>query len=101
MGFSLSCVDIASGLCSHKTSNGYCHVQYNTLYKLIVLKVSVDLFVLQMVTSNIIYYNTLLQCGKVLFKVESLLLAPEIVIHPHANELFKLMVNVVRDIVEG
>lgn len=54
-----------------------------------------------MVTSNLSYYNVLLQSSKLLFKVEALLLAPEIVLHPHGNELFKLMVNVVRDIVEG
>ncbi len=55
----------------------------------------------QMMTNNLKYYNALLQSGKLLFKVEALLSVPEIVLHPHGKELFKLTVNVVRDIVEG
>ena len=54
-----------------------------------------------MVTSNLQYYGTLLQSGKLLFTVEALLSAPEIVLHPHANELFKLMMQATREIVEG
>ena len=54
-----------------------------------------------MVTNNLQYYGTLLQSGKLLFTVEALLSAPEIVIHPHANELFKLMMQAAREIVEG
>lgn len=53
-----------------------------------------------MVTNNLKYYNALLQSGKLLFKVEALLSVPEILLHPHGNELFKLMVNLVRDVVE-
>lgn len=54
-----------------------------------------------MVTNNLQYYGALLQSGKLLFSVEALLSTPEIVLHPHANELFKLMASVMRDIVEG
>lgn len=55
----------------------------------------------QMVTNNLQYYNILLLSGKPLFTVEALLSAPEIVLHPHASELFKLMVQAMMDIVEG
>lgn len=54
-----------------------------------------------MVINNLQYYSALLQSGKLLFSVEALLSAPEIVLHPHANELFKLMVTVMKSIVEG
>lgn len=54
-----------------------------------------------MVTSNLQYYGTLLQSGKLLFTVEALLSAPEIVLHPHAKELFKLMIQAAGEIVEG
>ena len=54
-----------------------------------------------MVLNNLHYYSVLLLSGKVLFTVEALLSAPEIVIHPHANELFKLMLQTMREIVEG
>lgn len=54
-----------------------------------------------MVVNNLKYYGALLQSGKLLFSVEALLSAPEIVLYPHANELFKVMATVMRDIVEG
>lgn len=54
-----------------------------------------------MVTNNLKYYGALLQSGKVLFSVEALLSTPEIVLHPHASELFKLMTACIRDIMEG
>ena len=53
-----------------------------------------------MVLTNLNYYHSLLLSGKPLFTVESFLSAPEIVIHPHANELSKLMIGTIRDIVE-
>lgn len=56
---------------------------------------------MQMVSNNLQYYGTMLQSGKLLFMVEALLSAPEIVLHPHANELFKLMMQATREIVEG
>lgn len=57
--------------------------------------------VLQMVANNLTYFKALLQSDSALFTVEALLSTPEIILHPHANELFKLMSNVMRDIVEG
>lgn len=54
-----------------------------------------------MVLNNLQYYGAMLQSGRLLFSVEALLSTPEIVLHPHATELFKLMSTVMRDIVEG
>ena len=47
------------------------------------------------------YLNSLLMCGHPLFSVETLLSKPEIVLHPPVNEMFKLMVQTMRDAVEG
>lgn len=55
----------------------------------------------QMVISNLRYFNGLLMCGRPLFTMETLLSKPEIVLHPPVNELFKLMVQTMRDAVEG
>ena len=54
-----------------------------------------------MVTNNLRYYDTLLQAGRPLFAVEALLSPPEIILHPHANELFKLMTQAMLEVVEG
>lgn len=54
-----------------------------------------------MVINNLRYINSLLTCGRPLFSVETLLSKPEIVLHPPVNELFKLMVQTMRDAVEG
>jgi len=43
----------------------------------------------------------MLMCGAILFSVQTRLSSPEIVVYPHASELFKLMTKVVRDIIEG
>lgn len=54
-----------------------------------------------MVINNLRYLNSLLMCGRPLFSMETLLSKPEIVLHPPVNELFKLMVQTMRDAVEG
>ena len=54
-----------------------------------------------MVTNNLQYYDTLLQAGRPLFTVEVLLSPPEIVLHPHANELLKVMNQAMMEVVEG
>ena len=54
-----------------------------------------------MVVNNLQYYNALLLSGTPLFTVEVLLSPPEISLHPHASELFKIMVQAMRDLVEG
>lgn len=53
-----------------------------------------------MVVTNLVHYHSLLVSGRPLFTVETLLSAPEIVLHPHANELGKLMMTTMREIVE-
>ena len=53
-----------------------------------------------MIVTNLIYYQNQLISGQPLFTVETLLSAPEIVLHPHANELCKIMMNAMREIVE-
>lgn len=54
-----------------------------------------------MVMNNLRYYKNMLVSGTILFSVEAMLSSPEIVLHPHANELLKLMTRVMRDIAEG
>ena len=54
-----------------------------------------------MVVSNLHLYGAMLQSGQPLFIVETLLTAPEIVLHPHANELCKMMLSAMKEIVEG
>lgn len=51
--------------------------------------------------TNLQYYYALLLSGKPLFTVEALLSTPEIVLHPHTTELFKLMVTAMGEIIEG
>lgn len=53
-----------------------------------------------MVVNNLSQYLDQLMCGKPLFIVEALLSAPEIVLHPHANELVKLLMAAMREVVE-
>ena len=54
-----------------------------------------------MVMKNMQYYNALLLSGTPLFVVGVLLSPPEISLHPHAHELFNMMMQAVIDIVEG
>lgn len=56
--------------------------------------------VFQMVVTNLDYYLSLLVSKKPLFTVETLLSAPEIVLHPHANELLKIMMVAMREVVD-
>ena len=53
-----------------------------------------------MVVSNLSQYLDQLVSGRPLFIVEALLSAPEIVLHPHANELVKLLMAAMREVVE-
>ena len=56
----------------------------------------------QMVNSNLanLAYR-MLGSSQPLFTVETLLSAPEVVLHPPANELCKLMTQAMREVVEG
>ena len=55
-----------------------------------------------MVNSNLanLAYR-MLGSSQPLFTVETLLSAPEVVLHPPANELCKLMTQAMREVVEG
>ena len=53
-----------------------------------------------MVVSNLSQYHDQLVSGVPLFTVETLLSAPEIVLHPHANELVKMLMAAMREVVE-
>ena len=57
---------------------------------------------IQMVNSNLanLAYR-MLGSSVPLFTVETLLSAPEVVLHPPANELCKLMTQAMREVVEG
>ena len=54
-----------------------------------------------MVVKNMQYYNAMLLSGTPLFTVEVLLSPPEIALHPHASELYKIMKQAVVDIING
>eukprot|EP00731_Ephydatia_muelleri_P035324 Em0114g8a len=53
----------------------------------------------KMVVTNLHYFGALLDSGKPLFTVEALLSAPEVVLHPLANELFKMLKQATIDII--
>ncbi len=53
-----------------------------------------------MVVTNLEYYLCVLVSRTPLFTVETLLSAPEIVLHPHANELCKIMMVAMREVVD-
>ncbi|EDO35852.1 predicted protein [Nematostella vectensis] len=55
----------------------------------------------KMVTRNLQVFNTKLQSKLPLFQIETALSAPEIVLSPPANEIYKLVMQSVRDMVEG
>nr|WAW84832.1 axonemal dynein heavy chain 10 [Halisarca dujardinii] len=55
----------------------------------------------KMVANNLRYLNEMLKCGSPVFTVETLLSTPEIVLHPPVNELFKVMVQTMREVIEG
>ncbi|XP_050408300.1 dynein axonemal heavy chain 10 [Patella vulgata] len=55
----------------------------------------------KLIMKNIKHFLTALSTEKPLFQVETLLVAPDVVLHPHANEINKLTLQCVRDGVEG
>jgi dynein heavy chain len=55
----------------------------------------------KMVVNNLRFLNDILKCGSPVFTVETLLSTPEIVLHPPVNELYKVLVQTMRDIIEG
>ena len=46
-------------------------------------------------------FNAKVVANSPLFQVETLLAAPDVVLHPAANEVYKLTLQSVRDCVEG
>lgn len=55
----------------------------------------------QMVTKNLQQFNRQLHARQPLFQIETVLSAPEIVLSPPANEIYKLIMQSIRDMVEG
>ncbi|CAH3028713.1 unnamed protein product, partial [Porites evermanni] len=55
----------------------------------------------KMVTKNLQQFNQQLHARQPLFMIETVLSAPEIVLSPPANEIYKLIMQSVRDMVEG
>ena len=54
-----------------------------------------------MVTKNLQQFNQQLHAHQPFFQIETVLSAPEIVLSPPANEIYKLIMQCVRDMVEG
>lgn len=51
----------------------------------------------QMVLNNLNAFNTAISTQKALFQVECVLAPPDVIMHPAANEVFKLTFQCVRD----
>ena len=56
---------------------------------------------LQLVEDNLKAFNSAIVGEVTLFQVETLLAVPDVVLHPAANEVYKLTLQCVRDCVEG
>ena len=63
------------------------------------VRVDVDHF--QLVEDNLKAFNSAIVGEVTLFQVETLLAVPDVVLHPAANEVYKLTLQCVRDCVEG
>jgi len=59
------------------------------------------LLLFQLILNNLTKFEIALRTEKPLFQVETLLAAPDVVLHPQANEVYKLTLQCVRDCVEG
>ncbi|XP_076108254.1 dynein axonemal heavy chain 10-like isoform X2 [Mytilus galloprovincialis] len=55
----------------------------------------------KLILNNLRKFELALRTDKPLFQVETLLAAPDVVLHPQANEVYKLTLQCVRDCVEG
>ncbi|XP_052801261.1 dynein axonemal heavy chain 10-like isoform X3 [Mya arenaria] len=56
---------------------------------------------LKLIMNNLRRFEGALRTERPLFQVETLLAAPDVVLHPQANEVYKLTLQSVRDCVEG
>ena len=59
------------------------------------------LLLFQLILNNLRKFEIALRTEKPLFQVETLLAPPDVVLHPQANEVYKLTLQCVRDCVEG
>ena len=59
------------------------------------------MFDVQLIEENLRAFNAAVVADKPLFQVDTLLAAPDVVLHPAANEVYKLTLQCVRDCVEG
>ena len=57
--------------------------------------------VLQLILENLKVFNTSICTDQPLFQVETLLAAPDVVLHPAANDVYKYTLTCVRDCIEG
>ena len=57
--------------------------------------------VVQLVIENLKTFNEEISTEKPLFQVETLLAAPDVVLHPGANDVYKFTLTCVRDCIEG
>ncbi|XP_059165934.1 dynein axonemal heavy chain 10-like isoform X2 [Physella acuta] len=55
----------------------------------------------KMIINNLMLFSSAIKTNVPLFQVESLLAPPDVVLHPQANEVYKLTLQCVRDCVEG
>ncbi|XP_076453104.1 dynein axonemal heavy chain 10-like [Babylonia areolata] len=55
----------------------------------------------KLIITNLNRFNNQLTGSKALFQVDTLLAAPDVVLHPQANEVYKLTLQCVRDAVDG
>lgn len=54
-----------------------------------------------MIIRNLKHFNATIQGDRPLFQIDTLLAAPDVVLHPAANEVYKMVLQSVRDCVEG
>ena len=54
-----------------------------------------------MILRNLKHFNATIQGDRALFQIDTLLAAPDVVLHPAANEVYKMVLQSVRDCVEG
>lgn len=67
----------------------------------VLTNVSFSFFLYQMIINNLMLFSSAIKANVPLFQVESLLAPPDVVLHPQANEVYKLTLQCVRDCVEG
>jgi len=56
---------------------------------------------LQLIHDNLKSFSALLHSHKPLFQIDTLLAVPDVILHPTANDVFKCVLQCVRDCVEG